>query len=232
MDDSDESSAIRDRYLRRAAIPSDRYSRVAADVLARTHERQRALVKILRARGIDTLAGLKILEVGCGGGGILAEFIELGADPELLVGIDLLPERLIEAHRRLPHTVRLLPGEASAMEFPGGAFDIVFQATVFSSILDNAMQRRLADAMWRWVKPGGAVLWYDFIYDNPSNRDVRGVRIARIRELFPAGDLAYVRITLAPPVARRAFKIHASVHALLNLLPILRTHVLCWIAKT
>ncbi len=26
----------------------------------------------------------------------------------------------------------------------------------------------LLDRMWRWVKPGGGVLWYDFTFDNPK----------------------------------------------------------------
>ena len=41
--------------------------------------------------------------------------------------------------------------------------------------------------MWRWVRPGGGVLWYDFTFDNPRNPDVRGVPLARVRELFPHG---------------------------------------------
>ena len=102
---------------------------------------------------------------------------------------------------------------------------------VFSSLLDDAYQQRLADIMWRWLKPGGAVLWYDFVYDNPSNPDVRGVPLKRVKTLFPQGRLDVRRVTLAPPLARRACAVHPSLYGNLNLLPLLRTHVLCWIEK-
>jgi hypothetical protein len=102
---------------------------------------------------------------------------------------------------------------------------------VFSSLLDDAFQRRLADAMWRWAKPGGGVLWYDFTVNNPRNADVRGVPLARVRELFPHGEVQARRITLAPPIARAVTRLHPSLYTLFNTVPLLRTHVLAWIAK-
>jgi len=85
--------------------------------------------------------------------------------------------------------------------------------------------------MWELTKRGGGVLWYDFIYDNPENPDVRGVPIRRIRELFPEGRMRYWRLTLAPPIARRVCRIHPCLYYVFNVFPFLRTHVLCWIAK-
>ncbi len=107
----------------------------------------------------------------------------------------------------------------------------MLQSTVFSSLLDDAFQQRLADAMWAAVKPGGGVLWYDFTVDNPRNPDVRGVPLRRVRELFPGGELRARRITLAPPIARAVTRVHPSLYTLFNAVPLLRTHVLAWIAK-
>ncbi|HEX2009593.1 MAG TPA: SAM-dependent methyltransferase, partial [Roseateles sp.] len=103
--------------------------------------------------------------------------------------------------------------------------------TVFSSILDDGVQQGLADAMWRWLKPGGAVLWYDFIVDNPRNRDVRGVPLARVRQLFPEGRLSSQRLTLAPPLARLVCRAHPAAYTAFNSIPWLRTHVLAVIEK-
>jgi len=103
---------------------------------------------------------------------------------------------------------------------------------VFSSILDAATQRELAAAMWRWLRPGGAVLWYDFAVDNPRNPDVRGVPRARLRELFPEGRQQVQRITLAPPIARRVCRWHPSLYTVFNTIPLLRTHLLAWITKS
>jgi hypothetical protein len=109
--------------------------------------------------------------------------------------------------------------------------DIVYVSLVFSSLLDRRFQIKLASRMWQWLKPGGGVLWYDFIYDNPRNPDVRGVPIARIRQLFPGSELSVSRLTLAPPIARRVTRLNPGLYTLFNVLPWLRTHVLCWIRK-
>jgi hypothetical protein len=123
--------------------------------------------------------------------------------------------------------VRLLAGDASTANVAAASQDLVLQSTVFSSILDDALQQRVADAMWRWLKPGGAVVWYDFTVNNPRNPDVRGVPIARVRELFPQGRFAARRVTLAPPLAR-AFP---AAYPVFNLIPWLRTHRLVLIDK-
>ena len=111
------------------------------------------------------------------------------------------------ARRCLPETVVLWAGDAASAPIAPASQDLVFQATVFSSLLDDGTQQRLAQTMWSWLRPGGAILWYDFTVDNPRNRDVRGVPVARIRQLFPEGRLRWQRVTLAPPLARRACRL-------------------------
>jgi hypothetical protein len=103
---------------------------------------------------------------------------------------------------------------------------------VFTSLLDDVFQKKLADRIWALVKPGGGILWYDFIFNNPQNPDVRGIPVWRIRELFPAGLMKTWRLTLAPPLSRRVTKIHPILYSVFNILPFLRTHVLCWIYKS
>ncbi|NDY93431.1 class I SAM-dependent methyltransferase [Ideonella sp. TBM-1] len=195
------------------------------------HERQRCICQGLAARGWQP-SQLRVTEVGCGGGGNLMDWLRLGALPENLTGCELLPERLELARASLPGGVRLVAGDATTLDIAPASQDVVMQATVFSSLLDDAVQQRLALAMWRWVRPGGAVLWYDFAFDNPRNPDVRGVPLVRVRQLFPqAAHLAVRRVTLAPPLARRACALHPALYTLLNAVPWLRTHRLVWIAK-
>jgi len=150
----------------------------------------------------------------------------MGWRPEHLAGIELLPERHAQARAVLPERVALHLGDACDAPIADASCDLVFQATVFSSLLDDAFQQRLAEAMWRWVKPGGAVLWYDFTVDNPNNRDVRGVPLQRVRALFPHGRIEAQRVTLAPPLARTACRVWPGLYPVLNAVPLLRTHVL------
>ena len=229
MNDESETQAVAQRYARRAA--GDRYSMLKPDVWQTLHERQRAMLRLFARQGLADLAGLRLLEVGCGSGGNLLELLRMGFAAERLSGVELLPERFAQARQALPAALMLHAGDALQLELPAQSQDIVFVSTVFSSLLDEAFQQRLADAMWRWVKPGGGVLWYDFTVDNPRNPDVRGVPLARVRALFPQARVQAQRITLAPPIARTVTRVHPALYTLLNTVPLLRTHVLCWLAK-
>ena len=219
-----ELDQIAQRYARRDT--GDRYSLLRPEVWQMWQERQRALLRLL-ARRPGTPAGWRATEVGCGAGGNLLDLLRLGLQPAHLTGIELLPERLAAARAALPESVRLLAGDAASANVAPASQDLVLQSTVFSSILDDALQQRVADAMWRWLKPGGAIVWYDFTLDNPRNPDVRGVPLARVRELFPQGQFTVRRVTLAPPLARAL----PAAYSLLNLVPWLRTHRLVLIAK-
>ncbi len=228
-----EADAVRARYARRAA-GDPRYRLTNPAALLAWQERQRAIVAMLRAHGHDDLSRPTLLEVGSGGGGNLVEALMLGFAPQHLRGIELLAHRHAAARERLPSAVRLVCADAATLPLAppdGEPADIVLQSTVFSSILDDATQRRLAERMWAWTKPGGAVLWYDFEVDNPRNRDVRGVPLPRVRVLFPDAAIESRRITLAPPIARAVVAIHPSLRSACNVLPALRTHRLCWLAK-
>ena len=232
MSDPREPDAVAERYARRSiAAMSDRYTVLRPDVWQTLQERQRALIALFARIGWTDLSDKRLLEVGCGGGANLLELLRLGFAPEHLIGAELLPERHAQARRTLPAELALHAGDASRLDLPAASQDAVFVSTVFSSLLDDAFQQRLADAMWRWVAPGGGVLWDDFTVDNPRNADVRGVPLRRVRELFPRGDVQARRITLAPPIARAVTRVHPSLYTLFNALAPLRTHLLAWVVK-
>ena len=224
-----EPKAVAERYARRSV--GDRYSLLRPEVWQTVQERQRAMLRLFAELGWHDLSQRRVFEVGCGGGANLLELLRLGFAPEHLGGVELLPERHAQAARVLPSAVALHAGDALRLDLPAASQDAVFASTVFSSLLDDAFQQHLADTMWRWVKPGGGVLWYDFTVNNPRNADVRGVPLARVRALFPHGRVQARRVTLAPPLARALSGVHPALYTLFNTLPALRTHVLAWIAK-
>jgi len=225
----DEPRAVVERYARRSA--PDRYSPLRPEVWQGLQERQRAMLRGFAARGWHDLSGLRLTEVGCGTGGNLLELLRLGARPEGLTGLELLPERHAAARHALPAAATVWLGDATQAPVTAASQDVVLQSTVFSSLLDDHFQQRLADTMWAWLKPGGAVLWYDFTVNNPRNPDVRGVPLARVRRLFPQGRVSAQRVTLAPPLARVVCRWHPGLYGLFNALPLLRTHVLAFIGK-
>lgn len=225
-----EIDRIRERYARRREREAT-WDNLAPDTYLPMQEKERALIRWLGSCGIAPLSERRLLDIGCGNGGDLLGLIRLGFEPANLVGCELLEHRADAARRRLPAALRIECGDALAAPLEDASFDIVMQSTVFTSLLDADFQQRLADRMWSLARPGGGILWFDFVYDNPSNPDVRGVPRRRIRELFPNGEMRCWRVTLAPPIARRVTRVAPALYGALDAFPFLRTHVLCWIAK-
>jgi ubiquinone/menaquinone biosynthesis C-methylase UbiE len=228
-----EVEDIRARYERRNARGvSARYDALQPAEYMSSQEKYRAIIRWIRACGLAPLEDKRLLEVGCGTGNDLLEFIQLGFEPSNLTGCELIEERIDRARGRLPTSVELHLGDAAQAGLPAESFEIVYQSTVFTSILDDSAQERLATKMWGLVKSGGGVLWCDFVYDNPRNPDVRGVSLKRVRNLFPDGSMRSWRVGLAPPISRVVTRLHPGLYTLANAVPLLRTHILCWIEKT
>ncbi|HMT93827.1 class I SAM-dependent methyltransferase [uncultured Thiothrix sp.] len=225
-----ETQLVIERYARRDV--GSRYNMLRPEVYLGIQERQRSMLRLFQKDLCwQTTNDKSLLEIGCGNGNNLLEFLRFGFHPEYLSGSELLEERVIAARHVLPIDVIIYSGDSTLANIPQNSQDIVFQSVVFSSLLDNNFQQILANKMWQWVKPGGGILWYDFIFNNPSNPDVRGVPVRRVHELFPDGKMIVKRITLAPPISRRVCKIHPYLYHLFNIIPWLRTHVLIWIEK-
>jgi SAM-dependent methyltransferase len=221
---------IRAAYGKRQADDA-RYSWFNPGHLFIVHERERRLLTLLHRHGFAPLNSKKILEIGCGTGYWLREFINWGARPENVTGIDLLPERLVKARQLCPPTVRIHRASAAQLPFINETFDLVFQATVFTSILDRDLKAQVAAEMIRVTKDNGLILWYDFRVNNPWNFDVRGVNRREIQELFPACRITLRRVTLAPPLARRLAPYFWTGCCVLEKIPWLRTHYLGVIQK-
>jgi ubiquinone/menaquinone biosynthesis C-methylase UbiE len=203
---------------------TDRYSLFNPAQLFLIQQRQRAVLSSLRGAGIATLKSLCILEVGCGAGGVLAEFLVAGASPENLYGVDLLPDRLSVARTRLPGS-HFANADGSHLPFREHSFDLVMQFTALSSILDDELRDDICLDMLRVLKPNGLIVSYDF-WLNPTNRQTHGIRPKEIRKLFPSCSHEFHKITLAPPIARRIVPVSWILALSLEKLGIFNSHYL------
>jgi ubiquinone/menaquinone biosynthesis C-methylase UbiE len=226
-----ESDRIRQTYERRhQSIPAQRYSRTNPGHLYALQEREAAMAGLLRYAGLNSLAGLRILDVGCGRGATLRQYLEYEADPEGLWGIDLLSSSIRQAQELTP-AARLFCGSASRLPFADASFDLISQFVLFTSVLNFEIRMQIAGEMARVLVPGGKLLWYDFACDNPRNPDVRGIAMGEIRRLFPGFSLTRRRITLAPPLGRAIGGLGPAIYHLTSKLRFLCTHYLCLLEK-
>jgi phospholipid N-methyltransferase len=159
-------------------------------------ERELLFLRALRISGLSPWSA-SLIELGAGRGDNLLYFHRIGFDWSRLCANELLPERAAELRRRCSG-VKVVEGDACAIS-ESDSYDVVFQSLVFSSILDGGMRVELAQKMSRLLSPEGVILWYDFTTNNPWNRDVRGVPLKEIRQLFRGYDCKFWRCTVLPP---------------------------------
>ncbi len=183
------------------------------------NEREHIYQKVL-TEAFNDLQNINLLEIGAGNGSNLHFFARIGIPWKNIYANELLDDR-VEQLNKIGGGLNVIPGDALKMK-QDQKFDIVFQSTVFTSILDPVFKASLANKMVELTRPGGMVLWYDFIYNNPSNKNVRGVSKDEIKKLFPsASSITFYTVTLAPPIGRRVGKLYNFF----NFFRFLRTHV-------
>jgi hypothetical protein len=93
---------------------------------------------------------------------------------------------------------------------------------VFTSVLDDNFRKELALKMISMVKPNGIILFYDFKYNNPANKNVKRVSPRDIRNLFSSKHIKFYSVTLAPPISRKIGRFYNLINILF---PFLRTHL-------
>ena len=140
-------------------------------------------------------------------------------------GVDLRKAAVEQAAAAHPRGI-FLEAAADEMPFMDGSFDVAVCAVLFSSLLSQAMETRVAAEIRRVLRPWGWVVWYDLRYDNPGNPAVHGMTRERIGELFSGWPAELRTYTLLPPIARRLGPTTPVAYPLLHAIPWLRSHLL------
>jgi ubiquinone/menaquinone biosynthesis C-methylase UbiE len=222
MAEANEQIRIQEAYAKRD-FPG-RYTFFEKSYLEMWQEIERRIFHHFSAANISDLSNLKILDLGCGSGAWLIEFMRWGARSENLYGVDLLFERIVLAKQRLPEA-HLTVGDARELPFADAQFDIVLQSVVLSSVLSDENRRKITTEMTRVTKTSGLILSYDFSFDNPRNTDVRAVKKAELGKLFSScAEVRSTKVTLAPPLARFLAQKSHFLFWLANQIGFLKTH--------
>jgi SAM-dependent methyltransferase len=190
---------------------------------AMVDERTRVLAGLLARSGRLPLGSRRVLDLGCGDGEVLAGLVRWGALPARLVGVDVRADAVAHARARWPE-IGLDVADATALPYRDGSFDLALCFTLFTSILDDGIARQVASEVRRVLRPGGALLWYDFRVGNPRNPHVRAMSRRSIHALFPGWLGSFRLITLLPPLARRLGSLTPALYPVLGTFSPLRTH--------
>ncbi len=226
---SHEHDRIREAYKARDSSVAlvHKYSSARKDVVARWKEIDTIVMEKLKKHFTLPLSDLRLLEVGCGSGAVIRKFEEYGFHKKNLYGLDLSTERLQRARSSLKE-VNFLCGTAGLLPFSDDSFDVCSVFTLFSSILDSQLQREAAQELMRVLRPGGVLIYYDFIW-NPVNRNTRGVSFRELVRLFAGRRVFARKVSLAPPLARLLSPLPTFLSNLFCRFSFLKTHYIAFI---
>jgi len=187
-------------------------------------EREKKYKKLL-SKKFQTLNQKTMLEIGAGSGDNLFFFNRAGIFLKDIFANELVLER-IEWLGKHFHKENIIPGNILTVNIDR-KFDIIFQSTVFSSVLQPNDRKAIADRMKQLLAPDGVILWYDFTFNNPKNKQVVGISKKEIKTLFSdARNIIFKRATLAPPIGRR---VGEGYNFFNTLFPFFRTHLVALI---
>jgi hypothetical protein len=79
----------------------------------------------------------------------------------------------------------LRDGKAAELPWVSDTLHLVIASTLFTSILNAHTRRWFSDEISRVLKPGGALLWYDFAVNNSANSNVQRASRRELEQLFP-----------------------------------------------
>lgn len=137
-----------------AEAGSERFAKtallLAANQELRAEETREQLRRLLPLKGSE-----RVLDVGTGTGAIALAIAPLVGE---VIGIDLVPEMLAEARRLAPPGVSFVEGDAHALPFEVGSFDLVTSARTLHHLTRPELV--LAE-MTRVLRPGGTMLVVD-----------------------------------------------------------------------
>jgi ubiquinone/menaquinone biosynthesis C-methylase UbiE len=98
----------------------------------------------------DDVRGRRLLDAGCGTGWFSRRAVELGAD---VVSLDIGQELLKKVRQKCASA--LVAGDACALPFPSGVFDIVVASESIEHTIDP---RRALAELHRVLRPGGTMI--------------------------------------------------------------------------
>lgn len=146
---------------------------------------------------VPVLGQRRILDIGCGEGGLVRQLIDEGADAS---GVDPGEQAVAEARRKVPGAQFQMAG-AEALPFDDGAFDLTVMVNALHHVPTHLMRRALREGL-RVVKGSGFFVvveplasgsFFEALRLVEDETEVRHAAQAAIRNAVAEGEVRLVR---------------------------------------
>lgn len=229
-EDRSERERLRSVYAGYARDPSRQ--RAWTDDSSHRFELERKWTRILAGLTREALepSECRLLDLGTYTGSDCAGFLQAGFLPEAIIALDL-NDKALRSSRERYRWLRALTADAAKLPFRDGAFDLVYQSTMLSSVLEPARRTAILREAGRVLRSGGVFISYDMRYPNPWNRHTRPLRSSEMRAALTGWELRSESLTGIPPITRLLIKVSRAACRLLEAVPICRSHCLVFARK-
>ncbi len=197
----------------------------------RIQELERAVLAALKRTRHTDLDQLKMLDIGCGAGHWEREFVMWGAEPKNIFGIDLMRERVELARNVCAPGVRIDCGSALNLPHADHSIDVILLFGIFCLIQEDNVWEGIARDAMRVLKNDGVILWCDYRFKAPGERQLRTFNKRDIQRFFPGMLVDGHPIHPLPPLLRKIGPIAPFICNVIAMLPFIRTHYFATIRK-
>ncbi|WP_027937180.1 methyltransferase domain-containing protein [Anaeroarcus burkinensis] len=108
------------------------------------------------------LNNLDILDVGCGEGRWLRKFVDWGAEPQRLFGVDLNQEIIGLAGQLSAPGIHFMKAFAEKLPFKDEQFDVILLVGVLQHILEGGLQQAVGKELLRVLRKDGVIITYNY----------------------------------------------------------------------
>jgi len=155
------------------------YEKLASRLMVRLHE--------LAIKHLGLGKGLYyVLDAGCGPGHLLSRLLTSRSEPTYAVGLDVSPEMVELARRRLLSSEGIgisdvVAGDATCLPFRGNAFHTIVSTGVLHHISEPGKFFR---ELWRVLREGSSAHVFEFSPDTPWSEIKEASKVLGVSPLF------------------------------------------------
>lgn len=149
------------------------------------------LIENMLANHIQSLYDVRVLDVGCGEGRWLRKFVDWGAQPKNLAGIDVNSGIISLAQQLSAPEINFVAGHADVLPYQDKSFDIILVIGVLQHILDPILQQKIGQELLRVLSEDGMIISYNYnkrgrsrVTNTVLTKNIIGIETEELKNFF------------------------------------------------